>query len=214
VYGYRPDEIIGRNVLELVPGDRASELARVIERVARGEHVEPFETQRITKDGRILEMSVSISAIRDSTGTVTGASTVARNLTEIKRSTATRHALEAQLQRANGLLVNLAGALRRRDLQYAHRDQMGALNEPPRQLSFAQPGQGAGLTPRELEVLELMAAGLINKQIAKRLSLRLNTVRNHSQNILYKLHAHSRLEAVAAAVRDGIIRYPLETLVD
>jgi DNA-binding NarL/FixJ family response regulator len=78
-----------------------------------------------------------------------------------------------------------------------------------RQLPPTQRGLGADLTPREHEVLELMASGLINKQVATRLGLRLNTVRNHSQNILYKLQAHSRLEAVAIAVRDGIIGYPI-----
>jgi two-component system nitrate/nitrite response regulator NarL len=159
-------------------------------------------------------MSVAVTAIRDSTGTVTGASTVARDLTEIKRSTAARLALEAQLGRANRLLVTLAGALRRRDLHYANRVQKTASQAPLRQTPPAQPAIGAELTPRELEVLEMMAAGLINKQIAKRLGLRLNTVRNHSQNILYKLRAHSRLEAVATAVRDGIIDYPLQTFVD
>jgi DNA-binding NarL/FixJ family response regulator len=74
-----------------------------------------------------------------------------------------------------------------------------------------QRGLGADLTPRELEVLRLMAGGLINKQVARRLGLQLNTVRNHSQNILYKLRAHSRLEAVSTAVRDGIISFPSDT---
>ena len=59
-----------------------------------------------------------------------------------------------------------------------------------------------------------MAHGLLNKQVAAHLGLRLNTVRNHSQKILYKLRAHSRLEAVATAVRDGIINYPDETVLD
>jgi PAS domain S-box-containing protein len=212
MYGYRRDEIIGRNIRELIPSDRASEFELVIERIARGECVQPFETQRLTKDGRILEMSVAILAIRDSIGTVTGASTVARDVTAMKRSTVTQHALEAQLHRANGLL---AGALRRRDRQYAHRVQRTALREPlPQQAPSTPPERGADLTRRELEVLELMAQGLINKQVARRLGLRLNTVRNHSQNILYKLRAHSRLEAVATAVRDGIIAYPVETVVD
>jgi DNA-binding NarL/FixJ family response regulator len=76
------------------------------------------------------------------------------------------------------------------------------------QLPPTQRGLGADLTPRELEVLGLMANGLINKQVARRLGLRLNTVRNHSQNILYKLRAHSRLEAVSTALRDGIISFP------
>jgi DNA-binding NarL/FixJ family response regulator len=77
-----------------------------------------------------------------------------------------------------------------------------------RQLRPTHRGLGADLTPRELEVLGLMAGGLINKQVARQLGLRLNTVRNHSQSILSKLEAHSRLEAVATAVRDGIIAYP------
>ncbi len=76
------------------------------------------------------------------------------------------------------------------------------------QLRPAPRGVGADLTPREVEVLELMARGLLNKQVARHLGLQLNTVRNHSQSILAKLQAHSRLEAVATAVRDGVIDYP------
>jgi DNA-binding NarL/FixJ family response regulator len=77
-----------------------------------------------------------------------------------------------------------------------------------RRLRPTHRGLGAEVTPRELEILGLIVAGLVNKQIAERLGLRLNTVRNHVQNILTKLHAHSKLEAVATAVREGIIDYP------
>jgi DNA-binding NarL/FixJ family response regulator len=66
-------------------------------------------------------------------------------------------------------------------------------------------GLGAGLTPRERSVLSLMAAGMVNKQIAEQLHVRLNTVRNHVKNISGKLQTHSKLEAVATAVREGII---------
>ena len=69
-------------------------------------------------------------------------------------------------------------------------------------------GLGADLTPREIEILTLSAAGLVNKQMAERLGLRLNTVRNHVQSVLLKLQAHSKLEAVATAVREGIVGYP------
>jgi putative two-component system response regulator len=72
-------------------------------------------------------------------------------------------------------------------------------------------GLGFDLTSREREILGLMASGLVNKQIADQLSLTLNTVRNHAQNILNKLQSHSKLEAVATAVREGIIRYPEPT---
>jgi putative two-component system response regulator len=77
-----------------------------------------------------------------------------------------------------------------------------------RQLRPTRRGLGAELTPRELEILNLIAAGMINKTIARRLGLSVNTVRNHAQSILYKLQAHSKLEAVATAVREGIITYP------
>ncbi|HWE57192.1 MAG TPA: response regulator [Acidimicrobiales bacterium] len=66
-------------------------------------------------------------------------------------------------------------------------------------------GLGADLRPREIEVLELMAVGLSNRVIADRLHMGLNTVGNHVQSILGKLDAHSKLEAVAVAVREGVI---------
>ena len=64
------------------------------------------------------------------------------------------------------------------------------------------------LTVRELQVLQLAAAGLANKQIASHLNLSLHTVRNHVQSMLVKLGAHSKLEAVAVAEREGLLRRP------
>ena len=66
-------------------------------------------------------------------------------------------------------------------------------------------GLGWNLTPREREVLELLAEGDTKEVIAARLFVSTNTVRNHIQNILTKLGAHSRLEAVAAAAREGLL---------
>jgi putative two-component system response regulator len=84
------------------------------------------------------------------------------------------------------------------------------LNPLLKRLRPTQRGLGTELTPRETEVLALIASGSVNKLIAQKLGLRVNTVRNHAQNILFKLQAHSRLEAVATAVREGIIDYPVE----
>ena len=69
-------------------------------------------------------------------------------------------------------------------------------------------GVGSDLTTREIEVLQLAARGLANSAIAKELHISVNTARNHVQNAIGKLRAHSKLEAVAVAVREGIIEYP------
>lgn len=65
---------------------------------------------------------------------------------------------------------------------------------------------GSDLTARETEVLRLLADGLSNQAIAKQLDIRLATVRNHVQSVIEKLHAHSKLEAVAVALRQGLIQ--------
>jgi DNA-binding NarL/FixJ family response regulator len=70
---------------------------------------------------------------------------------------------------------------------------------------------GVDLTERERQVVDLMARGLPNKTIAAELYLSVNTVRNYVQSVLTKLSAHSKLEAVANAVRDGVIDYPSAT---
>lgn len=76
----------------------------------------------------------------------------------------------------------------------------------PRLRHLDEPQHGRPvLSPREIEILELLAEGLPNQAIADRLVVSLNTVRNHVQNTLTKLGAHSRLEAVAAGVRLGLI---------
>ena len=94
-------------------------------------------------------------------------------------------------------------------IQSAHNGAVPApITELPRrlaQLRSTNRGPGSDLGPRELEVLRLMAAGLPNKALAAQLHLSLNTVRNHVKHILYKLGAHSKLEAVATAVREGCI---------
>jgi DNA-binding NarL/FixJ family response regulator len=68
-----------------------------------------------------------------------------------------------------------------------------------------QSGAVGALTPREVEVLGLLAHGLTNSGIADQLGISVNTVRNHMQNVLAKLGVHSKLEALAVAVREGIV---------
>lgn len=87
----------------------------------------------------------------------------------------------------------------------------------PRQLARLLPklnrnyrALGSDLTDREREILVLLAKGLANSVIAGQLHLSINTVRNYVQAILTKLGAHSKLEAVATGVREGLVEYPTE----
>jgi DNA-binding NarL/FixJ family response regulator len=75
-------------------------------------------------------------------------------------------------------------------------------------LNRTQRAIGADLTERELEILGLLARGWNNKLIAGELYLSVNTVRNYVQSVLTKLGAHSKLEAVSTAVREGIVAFP------
>jgi two-component system response regulator DevR len=75
-------------------------------------------------------------------------------------------------------------------------------------LSRSHRAVGSDLTERELEVLDLLAQGRTNNAIAAHLHLSVNTVRNYVQSVLTKLGAHSKLEAVSMAVREGVIDYP------
>jgi PAS domain S-box-containing protein len=82
MYGYRPEEIIGHPVSTLAPPDRKDEITHILERIAGGDRVEHFSTKRVTKDGRTIDVSLSISPVRDDTGRVVGAATIARDITQ------------------------------------------------------------------------------------------------------------------------------------
>ncbi|HKV77624.1 MAG TPA: PAS domain S-box protein [Candidatus Sulfotelmatobacter sp.] len=85
IYGYTSAEIIGRNVSVLCPPDRPDEIPGILEKIRHGEQVDYFESVRMTKDGRRLNMSISVSPIHDAEGRVVGASAIGRNITAQKR---------------------------------------------------------------------------------------------------------------------------------
>lgn len=82
MYGYLANEVIGQNIAIITPADRLEELVDVLARIGRGERIEHHETKRVCKDGSVLDLSVTISPIRDATGTVVGASAIGRNITD------------------------------------------------------------------------------------------------------------------------------------
>ncbi|HEX8996735.1 MAG TPA: PAS domain S-box protein [Ktedonobacterales bacterium] len=85
LFGYTAQEMIGQSILRLFPPDRLGEEDLILARIRAGEPIEHFETVRVTKDGRPLEVSLTISPIRDNAGTIIGASKIVRDITERKR---------------------------------------------------------------------------------------------------------------------------------
>jgi PAS domain S-box-containing protein len=85
IFGYRAEELIGMPVRVLIPRERQAEEDAILKRIRSGEHVEHFETVRISKDGRLIDVSLSISPVRDATGRIIGVSKIARDISEQKR---------------------------------------------------------------------------------------------------------------------------------
>src|SRR6266478_1644175 len=84
-FGWTAAEAIGRSITLIIPEDRRAEEDDVLARIRRGERVDHFETMRRTKDGRLVDMSITVSPVRDAAGHIVGASKVARDITERRR---------------------------------------------------------------------------------------------------------------------------------
>jgi PAS domain S-box-containing protein len=85
MFGWRAYEVIGRSITVIIPADRLAEEREVLTRIGRGETLQHYETVRQRKDGRLLDISLTVSPLRDRDGTIIGASKIARDITEQKR---------------------------------------------------------------------------------------------------------------------------------
>lgn len=86
IFGYTAEETIGRSVTLLIPKDRLEEEPKILERLKRGERVDHFETKRLTKDGHLIDISLTISPVKDHNGIIIGASKIARDITDNKKT--------------------------------------------------------------------------------------------------------------------------------
>ncbi|HVF70688.1 MAG TPA: PAS domain S-box protein [Chthoniobacterales bacterium] len=82
LFGYKPEEIIGKSILTLIPPDRQHEEPKIIERIRSGDRIDHYETVRQRKDGRLFDISVTVSPLKDREGRIIGASKIARDITE------------------------------------------------------------------------------------------------------------------------------------
>ncbi|HEY9282749.1 MAG TPA: PAS domain S-box protein [Pyrinomonadaceae bacterium] len=86
IYGYCAEEVIGRHISVLTAAERDGEVARILEAVRLGQGIPPYETIRVKKDGEPIHVSLSVSPILDDAGNITGASAIARDITERRRA--------------------------------------------------------------------------------------------------------------------------------
>jgi PAS domain S-box-containing protein len=106
IYGYTPEEAVGRHISILTPGDRPDEISEILGKIAGGESIEHYESVRVTKNGRQLNVSISVSPLRDAAGEIVGASAIARDMTAEKRA-------ESQLRQSQKMeaIGRLAGGV-------------------------------------------------------------------------------------------------------
>jgi PAS domain S-box-containing protein len=109
LFGYSAEEAIGRPVTMLMPPDRVNEEPAILERIRRGETIDHYETVRRRKDGTLLDISLTVSPVFDGHGRIVGASKIARDITERKR---TERALRDADRKKDEFLATLAHELR------------------------------------------------------------------------------------------------------
>jgi two-component system, LuxR family, sensor kinase FixL len=108
IFGYTAEETCGRLIQMIFPAEAVGEQSRIVQCIRRGEIVPPFETERVRKDGTRIQVSLTVSPIRDSTGRVVGASRIARDITERKKM---EQALRESEAKARGILDTAVDAI-------------------------------------------------------------------------------------------------------
>jgi two-component system CheB/CheR fusion protein len=114
LFGYSADEMIGRPIATLAPDDRKNEMTAILERIRRGEKVDHFETVRRRKDGSLVDISLTVSPIRDEKGRIIGASKIARDITARKQADERQRMLTAELSHRVKNMLAVVGVLAER----------------------------------------------------------------------------------------------------
>jgi PAS domain S-box-containing protein len=152
LFGYTADEAIGKPVTILIPADRRDEEPSILARIRRGERVEHYETIRQRKDGSPIDISLTISPIRDQEGKIIGASKIARDITERRRTEQQQHLLIREMDHriknlfavASGMIAMSARSAKTpQELASALRGRLMALAQA-HALTLAVPSNGGG----------------------------------------------------------------------
>ena len=101
LFGYAAEEAVGQNITLIIPPERRDEERTIVEQLTRGELIDHFETVRMRKDGSLIDVSLTISPMKDASGRVVGASKLARDITERKQAEEALHQAQTDVARIN-----------------------------------------------------------------------------------------------------------------
>jgi len=177
MFGYRPEEVIGKHITLIIPRDRLDEEASIIERLRRGERIEHFQTVRRRKDGQFVDVSLTISPVRDSAGNIVGASKVARDITaQVRADERLRDSEEAFRRLSQSLDTQVRS--RTRELRELSWQLMRSRDEERRHVARElHDSAGQSLTVLGMEVEQLLQKASSSPELAADIDRIRETVR-------------------------------------
>lgn len=197
IFGYSATEMIGTSIMRLIPAGRQDEVNQILGKIRSGKSVEHFETLQQTKDGRLIDVSVTASAIKDATGKAIGVSKVARNITERKRAEKKMHNIQAQLEQTNRNLTK-----RNQEIQYFYHTISHELKTPltaAREfVSIVMDGLAGELNATQLNYLG------IAKKSCTELAVYINDLLDATRLDTGKLHIELKPVSLAAIIQRAI----------
>lgn len=111
LFGYTAEEIVGRSITVLIPPENHDEEPSILRRIRRGEQIDHYETVRVRKDGSRVDISLTVSPIKDATGKIVGASKIARDISDRKRAEEQQHLLLREMDHRVKNLFAVAGGV-------------------------------------------------------------------------------------------------------
>jgi two-component system, chemotaxis family, CheB/CheR fusion protein len=126
LFGYASDEVVGQSITILIPPERLDEETMVLDRIRRGERIDHFETVRRRKDGSLVDISLTVSPVRDAGGRIVGASKIARDITERRRAQEQQELLIGEIKHRIKNTLATVQAIAMQTLRSASADERSA----------------------------------------------------------------------------------------
>jgi PAS domain S-box-containing protein len=162
VFGYEASEMVGQPIIRIIPPELHDEERQILERLSRGERIDHFETVRVAKNGSRLDISLSVSPVRDPRGIVVGASKVARDITERKRAEKLQQLLIDELNHRVKNTLAMIQAISSQSLRHAKnsRDFVSSFNGRVQALALAH----ESITATKMEGADVI--DIVREQVA------------------------------------------------